>query len=186
MFRVIPDKHLVIVLTGGGSLASGLVNEYILPAVKLDAPLPENRQGAAKLESLVRRTAQPPDVEPEAVAPLPAIAELVSGQTYAMERNPFGVRSVSLVMEEEDEAQLHLTTDGSMTGDAEIEWRIGLDGVPRFAAGRFGLPAARKGGWDARTPLSEIDEIGNINVWQLKLQFEDDKMTLTVSRVKLD
>jgi len=118
---------------------------------------------------------------PQPVPELPAIAEQVSGKTYVLENNPLGLRSISLVSKEEDEAVLHITADGIIAGDAEFEWLIGLDGVQRIAPGRFDMLAAGKGGWDADNSFTmEIDEIGNNLIWQATLRFENNQVTLTL------
>ena len=181
---VVPDEHLVMVLTGRGPdppTTRGLIPNYILPAIKSAKSLPENQEGATRMQSLIQQVAQPPMEYPQPVPELPAIAEQVSGKTYVLENNPLGLRSISLVSKEEDEAVLHITADGIIAGDAEFEWLIGLDGVQRIAPGRFDMLAAGKGGWDADNSFTmEIDEIGNNLIWQATLRFENNQVTLTL------
>ena len=180
---VLPDEHLVMVLTGHGSdppTTHGLVPNYILPAIKSAEPLPENPEGVAGMQSLVQQVAQPPVEYHQPVPEFPAIAEQVSGKTYVLEDNPLGLRSISLVLEE-DEAVLHVTADGVIAGDAEFEWLIGLDGIQSIAPGRYGMPADGKGGWDADNSFTaEIDEIGNILIWHATLRFENNQVTVTL------
>ena len=133
------------------------------------------------MHSLIQQVAQPLMRYPQPVPELPAIAEQVSGKTYVLEDNPLGLRSISLVLKEEDEAVLHITADEIMGGDAEFEWLIGLDGIQRIAPGRYGMPAAGKGKWDADNSFTmEIDEIGNNLIWQATLRFENNQVTLTL------
>jgi len=181
---VLPDEHLVMVLTGRGPdppTTKGLIPNYILPAIKSAGRLPENPEGVARMQSLVQQVAQPPAEYPQPVPEPPAIAEQVSGKTYVLEDNPLGLRSISLLVKEEDEAALHVTADGIIAGDAEFEWLIGLDGIQRIAPGRYGMPAAGKGGWDAHNSFTaEIDEIGNNMIWQATLRFDNDQVTVTL------
>jgi CubicO group peptidase (beta-lactamase class C family) len=181
---IMPDEHLVMVLTGSGSdppTTKGLIPNYILPAIKSAEPLPENPEGIARIQSLIQLVAQPPIEYPQPVPELPAIAEQVSGKTYVLEDNQLGLRSISLVLKEEDEAVLQITTDWTIAGDAEVEWLIGLDGIQRISPGRYGMPAAGKGGWDADNNFAaEIDEIGNILIWQATLRFENNRVTVTL------
>ena len=98
-----------------------------------------------------------------------------------LEDNQLGLRSISLVLKEEHEAVLHVTADWTTAGDAEVEWLIGLDGIQRIGPGRYGMPAAGKGGWNADNSFTaNIDEIGNIFIWQATLRFENDRVTLTL------
>ena len=181
---VVPDEYLVVVATGRGPdppTTRGLIPNYILPAIKSTKSLPENPEGVARMHSLIQQVAQPLMRYPQPVPELPAIAEQVSGKTYVLEDNPLGLQSISLVLKEEDEAVLHITADEIMGGDAEFEWLIGLDGIQRIAPGRYGMPAAGKGKWDADNSFTmEIDEIGNNLIWQATLRFENNQVTLTL------
>ena len=181
---VVPDEHLIMVLTGRGPdppTTRGLIPNYILPAIKSAESLPENPEGVARMDSLIQQVAQPPMEYPQPVPELPAIADQVSGKTYVLEDNPLGLRSISLVPKEEDEAVLYVTADEIIAGDAEFEWLIGLDGIQRIAPGRYGMAAAGKGTWDADNSFTvEIDEIGNNKIWQATLRFENNQVTLTL------
>ncbi len=172
-----------MVLTGRGSdpPTHGLVPNYILPAIESAESLPENPEGVARMQSLIQQVAQSPMEYPQPVPELPAIAEQVSGKIFVLEDNQLGLRSISLVRKEEDEAALRVTADWTTAGDSEVEWLIGLDGIQRIGPGRYGMPAAGKGGWNADNSFTaEIDEIGNILVWQATLPFQNNRVTVTL------
>ncbi len=70
--------------------------------------------------------------------------------------------------------ELHLTTTGLLAGDDDFSWVAGLDGVPRMTPGRFDLPASAAGQWapnQANILTMRVDEIGNNNIWSLRLNF---------------
>ncbi len=59
------------------------------------------------------------------------------------------------------------------------KYLVGLDNVFRTSPGRFGLPAAAKGWWELENVyVIHIDEIGNINQWQINATFENDQVTV--------
>jgi CubicO group peptidase (beta-lactamase class C family) len=178
---VSPDQNMIVVLTNGRTV-SKLLSSYIFPAAKSTSPLPPNPDGVALLESKIAQAAEPPQAYPQPVPPLPAIAQEVSGQTYALETNPFGLLTMSLTLQEQAEALLRITTGGgTAAGVAEFEWLAGLDGVERIAPGRFGIPAASKGSWESDNLfVIEVDEIGNSFKWRFSLAFEDDRVSVAI------
>ena len=179
--HVSPDRNLVVVLTGGGGL-TGVVDEvlssYVFPAVKSDGPLPANPDSLASLEHLTQSLSTPPPAEPKDVPPLPEIAHKISGKTYQLDANPFGLLSIRLTFNEQDEALLKITSSGVLTlGDIKYEWLIGMDNVERFSPGTFDIPVAGKGSWETGSYFSaQIDETGSANTWQIGLHFKRDEV----------
>jgi hypothetical protein len=57
---------------------------------------------------------------------------------------------------------------------------VGLDNVSRInPGGRFNLPAAVKGAWEADNVFTiHWNEIANINHWQIRMTFENDGVTV--------
>jgi len=181
---VLPEQDLVIVLAAGGGHAGSRVRDaFVLPAVKSAGPLPPNPDGLARLEAAIQTVAGSIPAEPEPVPPLPATAQRVSGRTYDLETNPFGVLSLSLAFREEVASfgwTLSIDTDENTT----VVYEVGLDGVPRAAPGRFGLPAAAQGSWESEdTFVVLLDEIGNIYTWQIRLTFEGERVTVQMEEV---
>jgi CubicO group peptidase (beta-lactamase class C family) len=181
---VLPEQDMVIVLTaGGGHVGSKVRDSFILPAVKSAVPLPPNPDGMARLEAAIQQVSASAPAKPEAVPPLPERAQRVSGQTYDLETNPFGVLSLSLTFEEE-QASFGWTLSIDTDENSKVAYEVGLDGVPRVTPGRFGLPAAATGSWDSdNTFVVLLDEIGNIYTWQIKLTFEGDRVTVQMEEV---
>jgi hypothetical protein len=86
-----------------------LLTSYIHPAAESETPLPANPEGVALLESKIQQVALA-QAESEPIPPLPEIAQRVSGQTYVLDANPFGLQSLSLTFQEENgEALLSVT-----------------------------------------------------------------------------
>lgn len=178
---VSPDRNLVVVLTGGGGI-TGVVEEvlssYVFPAVKSDEPLPANPDSVASLEHLIQSLSTPPPTQPKDIPPLPEIAYQISGKTYELDANPFGLLSIMLTFNEPDEALVRITSTGDLTmGDTEYEWLIGMDNVERFSPGTFDIPVAGKGSWETDSYFSaQIDETGSYHTWQIGLHFEGDEV----------
>jgi len=181
---VVPDKDMVVVVTAGaGDAEQAKLDEqlpsFIIPAAKATTPLPPNAKGVALLESTIRQAALCRS-QPKPVPPLPEMAAKVSGQTYVMDANPY-VTAGSLAFPGREEALLTLPV---VEDREKIELPIGLDDVYRIAPGSFGLPAALKGFWEGDNVfVIDLDEIGNINHWRIRLTFEDDKVTVLLKEM---
>jgi CubicO group peptidase (beta-lactamase class C family) len=180
---VSPDRNLVVVLTGGGGITD-VVGEvlfsYIFPAVKSDEPLPANPDGVALLEQLTQSLSTPPPAEPKDVPTLSEIAHMISGKTYQLDSNQFGILSITLTFNEQDEALFNLTSTGVMTlGDTEWKFLMGLDNVERFSPGTYDIQNAGKGSWVTDNYFSaQIDMTGSAHTWQIGLHFEGDEVTV--------
>jgi CubicO group peptidase (beta-lactamase class C family) len=182
---VVPEEEMVVAITAGGGRSGTVINHllstYVLPACRSTAPLEANADAVAALQSRIELAAAVPPFEPLPPPPLPETAEDVSGQTYALQTNWLGLTSMTLTLYEPDEAGVRITTSGGPAGTPEWEWRAGLDGVPRTAPGRYGLPAAATGGWtDDHTFAIQLDEIGNNFQWELTLSFQGDLLAVSM------
>ena len=166
---VVPAKDLVVVFTGG-EFEPGDIGQFIGRAIRSDHALPEDPAGAARLATAVRAATEPPAARP--VADAPALAERVSGRTYALDANPFGLRSFSLTFAGGATARLQLELADRLDGPRPV----GLDGVSRVSPdGRFGLPVAVSGAWESDgTFVLDYDEVGNINHRRFRLTFVDE------------
>jgi CubicO group peptidase (beta-lactamase class C family) len=180
--HVIPQEDMVVVTTGGGGSSwdtiETLLSSYLKPAIKSETALSPNGAGQAALQKALGRAAARPPQEPLPPAPLPAVAQSISGRVYQLEENPFNVQAMSLRFDQDDEALITITNSGYPSGDPLFAWRIGLDGVARFHPGRHEMPAAALGSW-----LSDgsfrffVDEIGNNFRWQFTLRFEGSHLS---------
>lgn len=181
---VMPNQDMVVATTGGGGrdqygVLETLLTSYIIPAAESATPLPANPDGEALLESKINQIALA-QAEPQPVAPLPDTVQRVSGKRYVLDANPYGLRSLSLTFEAEDEALLSTVfMDGS-----QVDWVVGLDNVFRMTPGRFGLLAGVKGWWETdNTFVVHLDEIGNINQFRISATFEDDQVTVQMQEM---
>jgi CubicO group peptidase (beta-lactamase class C family) len=166
---VVPAKNLVVVFTGG-EFEPGDIGQFIGRAIKSDRALPEDSAGAARLTTAVRAATEPPAARPVTTAP--QIAKVIAGRTYALDTNPFDLRSFSLTFSGGATAELQLELVGRLDGPRPV----GLDGVPRVSPnGRFGLPVAVSGAWESdSTFVLDYNEVGNINNRRFRLTFVDE------------
>ena len=171
--QVWPDINTILVMTGGGVDIDD-IEPMITPAfVGRDRPLPANPPGVARLQEALEAVAAPP--APKPVAPLPATARRISGQTFIFDPNPLEIEAFSLEFTEPAGAVFRITHSGGK----QEPWPVGLDGVYRMSEGEFGLPQGLRGGWaDERTFALEYDNIGNNDHIHLRLSFDGDRVTV--------
>jgi hypothetical protein len=181
-----PGYNRIVVTTGEG-LNYDDINPYILAAF-LDPkqPLPANPTGVVELQRVLATLSLPPDPQP--VPALPDIATAISGKTFRMGPNPFGIESVRLVFDATPQASFQITfTDGTPSPPAAV----GLDGIYRLTPGlnldRAGHPfvdsedlsVGLRGRWtDAQTFVLEYDTIVNYYYYKLQMEFEGDELSL--------
>jgi CubicO group peptidase (beta-lactamase class C family) len=178
---IFPDENLIVVVTGNGNRISELlIDSFLLPAITAGSPLPANPEGVAALEAKAQQAAESPSLEPELVLPFPEIAPTVSGQTYSLKDNAYGLTTVTLSFPASDEALISFTvTSGSLFGGETYEWLVGLDNIPRIQPGRYDIQAAASGAWvNEKSFEAYIDEIGNNFHFLLRLTFESEQVTL--------
>jgi CubicO group peptidase (beta-lactamase class C family) len=181
MVLVVPENDIIIVFTG--SIAGNevikrdeMLTSLIAPSVKSPTSLPANPDGVALLESFSRQ-ATIYQTKPKPSPPISRTGQQVSGQTYLLEDNLFRWQDFYLTFQEKDEATFIPTIDGTA-----YELILGLDNVFRINPGaRFGLPALLKGDWEGNNVFTLYwDEVANINRWQMKFTFQDDRVTIQI------
>jgi CubicO group peptidase (beta-lactamase class C family) len=143
---VYPAKNLVVVFTAALPYTNDadlipleeLLNQYILPAVKSEGPLPANPEGLTRLEAGIQAQAQPERSSPQ---PLPLIATQISGRTYTLEENPFGWHTIAFSFPEgADEAKVTIN---------DLQIAVGLDNIYRIVMGQDGtFPQGLRGHWE--------------------------------------
>jgi hypothetical protein len=169
---------------------SVVVTPYILAAF-LDPknPLPANPAGVAELEQVLKTLPQQPASQP--IPELPDIAVSISGKTFQMDENPFGVASVRLDFNNGPLASFQVTfKDGTQSPLAAV----GLDGVYRLTPGlnldrafhsfvNFAdLSVGLRGNWlDNQTFILEYDTIVNYYYYRLQMHFKGDQLSLALS-----
>jgi hypothetical protein len=178
---VLPEKNSIIVMTGGGLPWATLrfPNQYILPAVRDEQSLPANPEGVAHLREVIKKAAQGKKLEPKGVPPMPDTAQRISGKKFTVALNPLGVLAFTLTFINEREAKIRL--DLAMDTDRSPEYLVGLDGIPRMSQARFGIPASGTAGWDSENSFTiHINEIGNINRFDIILVFEEETAKISL------
>ena len=175
---IYPSEDLVVVFTAGLPYYNdadfiplqALLDEYILPAVKSDQPLPANPTSQARLESGIRALVQPERTVP---SPLPSIANKISEKTYVFEDNPFGWHLMSFTFEDgADEATLAI--------DDFPQVAIGLDNVYRiFSLDDGTFPQGFRGHWEKPdTFVVEAITLGQIEEFNYRIQFPGDTIQM--------
>jgi CubicO group peptidase (beta-lactamase class C family) len=166
-----PERNAVVVFTGGG-FDPGRIGSFLIRAFKSNHPLPANPAGVSRLEASLKRAAQPPVVSKSEPGLWPETARAISGKRFIMEPNPRSVRAMTLIFKDKGEAVLRFTLEPGVSDTTQLEFLVGLEGVPRLAPGRYGLPVACKGAWKSPDTFAvEIDEVANINHFRLELTF---------------
>jgi len=191
---VVPSKNIVVVMTGGG-FEPGDVGKFLLAAVKSDQPLPANPTAVARLNEAVKRAALAPTAKP--VAPLPPLAEKISGKTFEFDQNLLGLKELSFTFKPGvpggaaplgwkpgSEATLKSSFNTRRFTNQLVSARaVGLDDIPRISPhGRFNLPVGLKGFWkDNETFVLDYDEIANINHYQFEMKFSERDVLVKLS-----
>jgi CubicO group peptidase (beta-lactamase class C family) len=174
---VYPAENLVVVFTSDLPYTHDadlvplqeLLDQYILPAVKSDRPLPANPDGLARLKARIQALAQPPRTAP---APLPAIATQISAETYALADNPFGWQTIAFNFQDSvDEVKVSVSSNG---GSGQLA--IGLDNVYRTVEGGDStFPQELRGRWENQDTFV-IEDIypGQMLQYTYRIQFSGD------------
>ena len=162
-----PDLDMVVVSMAGGN--TGDFVQSVRQAVKSDAPLPANGEGARSLRAAIAGAAHAPAATPTTA--LPALAKSVSGAVYDFAVNPSRIDSLSLTFGSGPEARVSFQYYGE-----PFSFPVGLDGVYRIAdTGPLGLPGGAQGKWTSDHEfLLDINFVANINHYTLAMDFQGD------------
>ncbi len=152
---VFPEQDMVVVVTAGLRNAAWnsydmLLDQYILPAVQSDQPLPVNPNAEQTLKTQIESTAHPPT---QTAAALPALAQQISGQTYLNLNGSQGWSTFTFHFEQPDEARLDLAYDND-----DLSLRVGLDGLYRVNATPHNGPLALQAYWQDANTLVVIQQ----------------------------
>ncbi len=175
--RVIPALNAVVVVTSQGAEWDQVVPYLEQALVDTEKPLPANPAGEDKLKAALAAIQQSPPAQ--AVSSLPDVAKTVSGVTYELANNSYHVKSIRLDFKDPAEAVMTLTFD-----DGRDPWTVpvGLDGVYRFYQGENGRPAGCRGRWeDADTLSIDLNTIGNLNAYDIRIGFKGDHISFSAS-----
>jgi hypothetical protein len=175
---VLPEQNMLIVFTGAlpvGKEAAllRLINDYILPAVLSEAPLPDSPQAFAKLQVLVQAAAG----SPQPVPALPQTALEISGKTYKLDPNPLGWKDMTFTFQPDSDTAIL-----SMSGSPNLE--IGLDNRYRLTKSPGSRPVGLRGRWLAVDEF-ELDYIiqGEFVESVGRFKFKGSQMTLSITNL---
>ncbi|MGB8644110.1 MAG: serine hydrolase [Anaerolineae bacterium] len=184
---VVPKQGLVVVVTAGivtdddNSIPIKLLQNYILPAVQSNGPLPPNPNAQAQLSDEIAAAAAAPPPSP--VAPPGDTARVISGKTFTLTDNPLGWQALAFTTPGGNEARLTLTANGQA-----VDLRVGLDGDYRLTDGiqslgndYFDGPIAARGTWqDEHTLALELQPLGWADRYNTTLAWQGGRVTVTV------
>lgn len=173
--RALPAFDTLVVATATAADWDEFMPYIAATLVDPEKPLPANPAGVEKLAAALKAIQQPPSAQP--VAPVPEALQAISGQTFALDPNPFGLATVRLDFDDSSEAVIRLAF-----ADGRPPWTapVGLDGVYRLSPGENGLPAAYRGRWDGEdTFVIVLDTLGNRESFELRLQFTGDGLAFS-------
>lgn len=187
---VMPEQNMVVVFNSSlkGSdyfMPETLVGNYLLPAIKSEAEIPENAAAYASLMKTISSMENPPIAT--APAPLPEVAKTVSGKVFKLEKGEtVGLEfstgtSDTLVAGDSNEATLHWFTDGD-----QYDVAVGLDNVyrfgdcPNFFMKGLVSKVGFRGAWkDEKTFVVEIRPLEADDSYTLSLTFENGTVEKT-------
>jgi CubicO group peptidase (beta-lactamase class C family) len=146
---VAPEQDLVVVFTSADfNQSRNLYESFIKPALKTGQIAPNPKQTAALIK-LVTELGYP---QAKPGLPLPEIAGHISGKTYRLEKNSFGINTLRFDFKDTEEGTLILDTPGG-----KLELPVGLDNLYRFHSGIADVPVGFKGRWVPSSSLFELD-----------------------------
>jgi len=150
---------------------------FLLRALKSNAALPANPDGAARLQQRIAAAARP-HAAPLPRTSAPARTAAVSGVAYRVDANPLGVRAMQLRFLDAAQAEAEIALR-----DGQLTVPVGLDGAFRFGTDpKTGEAFAGRGRWLAADDfLLEIDTIGRISFFSLRLRFAGETLSIRVT-----
>jgi hypothetical protein len=177
---VFPDLDVVAVTTARKQLRLRALIDAVIGAVKPEARLPPNPDGARQLAGVIQDAATE---KPTAAGPTPAIASAISGKIYKFPDNDLGLKSFTLDLTGprpsfEVEVSLHFPAGSTV----RYSQPIGLDGFYRKGAPKLSDPGAgliteAKGTWlNGQTFVIDAPVVGYGEQQRITLSFSGKKL----------
>ena len=175
---VLPEKDMVIVFTGAlqvGKEAAllDLVNDYIVPAVLSEDPLPPNTQAFSRLEALIQAAAG----SQQPIPALPQTALDITGRTYLLDPNTLGWKDMTFTFQPNSDTAIL-----RMSGSPDLE--IGLDNRYRLTEIPASRPVGLRGRWLSPNEF-ELEYIiqGDFIESAGRIEFKGDQITLAIKNL---
>jgi CubicO group peptidase (beta-lactamase class C family) len=177
---VFPAEQLVVVMTA--NLQPGenrdftplktLFDDYLVPAIQSDGPLPADPAGVEDLNRQVRHAADP--LQP--VPALSATARRISGQTFDLAQNDSGWQTI----------QFDFTDGGAqssvLVNGAPVDPPIGLDNVYRVGRTEEGPTLCMRGSWTAEDTFVVTQlTLGSPSETTARIRFAGDNISMTAT-----
>jgi hypothetical protein len=183
--HVYPSKNLIVIVTASletfveAPEIEKMLDEYILPAVQSNDPLADNPAGNAQLESAIDLVANPL----QSVPPFSAVAAKISGSTYEFSENPFGWKTMQLILEP-GSSNAVVILDG-------VPLQVGLDHLYRSSQIAPGRDILLRGHWEGEDvfildypyPLSGGTTLGELGESQFQFRFTGDILEVTARQL---
>lgn len=176
---VMPAIGVVAAMTGRSDYPIENVIDHLARAARSAGPVPADAQGQAVLAARIREAAI--DKPLFAAAPAPAMARQVSGKTYALERNVWGWKEMTLHLDGTASMELVMYTSRTSDATMRVTLPLGMDG--KFAMGETpeGWTAIQAGWTDAST-LSAVLRIPEEAISRsYELRFDGPRVVVTIT-----
>ncbi|MBG9388653.1 serine hydrolase domain-containing protein [Caenimonas aquaedulcis] len=176
---VMPETGVVAAMTGRSNYPLDNVIDHLARAARSASPLPADAQGQAALDAKIREAATP---KPMATLPAaPPIAREVAGRTYALERNPWGMKEMTLRMDGAPAMELVVYTSRTSNATMKVTLPLGMDGKFTMSETPEGLTAIQAGWTDASTlsAVLRVPEEGISRTYELR--FDGARVAVTVT-----
>ncbi|WP_246662522.1 serine hydrolase [Rhizobium sp. P44RR-XXIV] len=180
LIMVFPELDAVVVTTARKQVDYKVLINAVSSAARSDVALPSNQNAAAQLADVIKEAAVE---KPTPVGPTPEIAAAISGKTYKLSENAFGLKSFMLDLAQprahfDVEFSLHYPAGSSV----RYSFPIGLDGLYRKGPPKLSDPAIghiieAKGTWlNAQTFVIDAPILGFGEQQKLVLTFSGRKL----------
>jgi len=171
---VVPDKDLVVVMTGGG-FEPGDIGRFVSASLRSNTPLPDDSVGQARLATALEQIRMPPARHAETKSPT---AARISGRVYTLEDNLLGFRSFALEFPRSGAPALRL---GLASGEI-LAQPLGMDGQYRLTTLYGGAVSAGRADWlgDGRLRV-ELNRLSLINRFVFDVEFRGEDLLIDAS-----
>lgn len=169
-----PENNTVVVTTGGGFEPFD-IGQFLLKAVRSDAPLPPDPAGEMRLAQALQRIAAAP--APRAAAK-PTVSRRLSGRVYDLEENALGIHSFAVEFADDRASTLHL----ELANGEKLVQPLGMDGRYRLTTMDDGAVSAGRAEWfeDGRLRI-EYNRLSRINRYMIDAVLRDRDLELVIA-----
>jgi CubicO group peptidase (beta-lactamase class C family) len=175
---IYPQWNMVVVFTGADNYQwQTLLNQYIIPSISDEYPLPSDVMNQKLLKKLIKELENP---EPLIPHPLPEIAKNISGKKYILKKNDLNFTNVTLWFEKDTECRMLIKYN-----QHDLDMIVGLDNIFRVSQDMsWGMKPdknilALRGEWSAEKRFYiDFQEVGEPFYFDIELTFEEDEIKL--------